>query len=93
MLILFEGTVQIFLGSLRTQRVLIPKITVVLQHLVFRTKSTCTIVLVVDIFTSHELPLLRSKQEVVSINMVQFLCLRQACMTCAIANECQCVYG
>lgn len=44
---------------MRGDLLLHPKITIVLRLFVFRTTSTCTIVLVVDIFTSHEVLLRR----------------------------------
>lgn len=44
------------------------------------------IVLVVEYLQSHE-----AEAEVISIITVQFLCPRQACMTCAIANDYPCV--
>lgn len=49
--VLVDGTVQVFRKPENDDESFyyIPKITLVLHHFVFRTKSTCTIVSVVDI--------------------------------------------
>lgn len=86
----FDGTVQVFFFRKpeNESSYYIPKITVVLHHFVFSAQKA--LVPLFWLLTYYKPWGVSEKQKRLALIRCS-LCLRQACMTCAIANECQCV--